>query len=575
MLKKIAPAVKGYLKYTILSPILMIGEVIMECLIPITMGNIVDKGIYSNDINYVVTHGLLMVFFACCSLFCGCMAGRLSSIASVGFAKNLRRMLFEKIQTFSFANVDKFSTGSLITRLTNDVTNTQNAFLTCIRMLFRAPITFVVAIIMCLKLSARLSLSFTVFIPIIAIALAVIMNLAFPKFNAMLKAMDDLNTDVQENLTAIRIVKAFVRGDFEKKKFNKAVRNVRDTQIGAERIVIWNMPVMMFCMYACSIIVAWFGAKIVIGGGMGTGALMSFFTYIAQILMSLMMVAMIFMQIVISKASVKRITEVLDETPDIASGTSKDDVKDGEIEFKNVSFSYSKNPDNLTLKNINLHIEAGQTVGIIGGTGSAKSSLVQLIPRLYDVQGGEILVGGKNVKEYDLTTLRDAVSMVLQKNVLFSGTIEDNLRWGNENATEEMIIEACKAAQAHDFVMSFPDGYKTDLGQGGVNVSGGQKQRLCIARALLKKPKVLILDDSTSACDTATDSKIRASFKSEYLKGVTKIVIAQRITSVMDSDLIVILDEGQILATGTHDELMKTSDVYREIYTSQQKGAEE
>ncbi len=575
MIKKIAPAVKGYLKYTILSPLLMIGEVIMECLIPITMGNIVDNGITRNDIHYVIVHGLMMVMFACISLFCGCMAGRFSSIASVGFAKNLRKMLFDKVQTFSFANVDKFSTGSLITRLTNDVTNTQNAFLTCIRMLFRAPITFVVAIIMCLKLSPKLSLSFTVFVPIIAIALVIIMNMAFPKFNEMLNAMDALNTDVQENLTAIRIVKAFVRGDFERKKFNSAVRKVKDTQLSAEKIVIWTMPVMQFCMYACNIIVAWFGAKIVLGGGMGTGALMSFFTYIAQILMSLMMISMIFMQIVISKASVKRIAEVLDEVPDISSGNSKDDVKDGEIEFKDVSFSYSKNPDNLTLKDINLHIKAGQTVGIIGGTGSAKSSLVQLIPRLYDVQGGEILVGGKNVKEYDVKTLRDAVSMVLQKNVLFSGTIEDNLRWGDENATEEQIIEACKAAQAHDFVMSFPNGYQTDLGQGGVNVSGGQKQRLCIARALLKHPKVLILDDSTSACDTATDSKIRASFKSDYLKDVTKIIIAQRITSVMDSDLIVILDEGKILASGTHDELMENSEVYREIYTSQQKGAEE
>ncbi|MDO4459888.1 MAG: ABC transporter ATP-binding protein, partial [Clostridia bacterium] len=455
MFKKIAPAVRGYWKETIISPLLMIGEVIMECLIPITMGNIVDKGIYGNDINYVVSRGLLMVFFALVSLFCGSMAGRFSSIASVGFARNLRKMMFEKIQTFSFANVDKFSTGSLITRLTNDVTNTQMAFMMCIRMVFRAPITFIVAIIMCLKLSPKLSLSFTVFVPIIIIAAALLLNLAFPRFNAMLKSIDAMNTDVQENLTGIRIVKAFVRGDFERKKFNKAAKDVKDTQVAAEKIVIWTMPIMQFCMYACNIVVAWFGAHIVLGGGMGTGALMSFFTYIAQILMSLMMISMIFMQLVISRASIKRIVEIIDETPDIDDGSSKDNVKDGEIEFRNVSFSYNKNRENPTLKNISLHIKSGQTVGVIGGTGSGKSSLVQLIPRLYDVLEGEVYVGGKNVKDYNLTTLRDAVSMVLQKNVLFSGTIEENLRWGNENATEEQIIEACKAAQAHDFVMSF------------------------------------------------------------------------------------------------------------------------
>ena len=574
MLKKIAPAVRGYWKDTLLSPLLMIGEVLMECLIPLIMADIVDNGIYQNDVKYVVTHGLLMVLCACCSLACGSFAGRFSSIASVGFATNLRRMLFNKVQTYSFANVDKFSTASLITRITNDVTNCQNAFMTCIRMLFRAPVTFVVAIIMCLRLSPKLSVTFTVFIPVIAIALVIILMLAGSKFAAMLKAMDGLNSTVQENLTGIRIVKAFVRGDFERLKFNKAAKNVKDTQIAAEKIVIFTMPVMQFCMYACNILVAWFGAKIVIGGGMGTGDLMAFFTYIAQILMSLMMISMIFMQIVISKASITRICEVLDETPDIADGPSGDDVKDGSIEFRNVSFSYSGDRKNPTLKNININIKSGQTVGIIGGTGSAKSSLVQLIPRLYDVLDGEVYVGGKNVKDYKLKTLRDAVSMVLQKNVLFSGTIEDNLRWGNENATEEQMVASCKAAQAHDFIMSFPDGYKTDLGQGGVNVSGGQKQRLCIARALLKNPKVLILDDSTSACDTATDAKIRSSFRTD-LKDITKIIIAQRITSVMDSDLIIILDEGQIVDMGSHNELMNTSAIYREIYESQQKGAEE
>lgn len=573
MLKKLAPAVKGYWRDTMLSPLLMIGEVIMECLIPITMGQLVDNGIYQHNIKYVITHGLLMILYACISMLCGSFACKFSSVASMGFAKNLRKMVFDKIQTFSFGNVDKFSTGSLITRITNDVTNIQNAFMMCIRMVFRAPVTFVVAFIMAIRLSAKLSLTFVVFIPIIAVIAVVIMRLAFSRFALMLKRYDTLNTTVQENLTGIRIVKAFVRGDFEKKKFADAAGNVKAAQINAEKIVIFTMPLMMLIMNSCTIIVSWFGAKIVIGGGMGTGALMSFFTYIAQILMSLMMISMIFMQVVLSRASMKRVCEVLDEVPDIADGNSKDAVADGSVEFNNVSFSYSKNRENPTLKNINFRIESGQTVGIIGGTGSAKSSLVQLIPRLYDVLDGEVKVGGKNVKEYDLEVLRDAVSMVLQKNVLFSGTIEENLRWGNENATQEEIEAACKAACAHDFIMSFPDGYQQDLGQGGVNVSGGQKQRLCIARALLKNPKVIILDDSTSACDTATDASIREAFRTG-LKDVTKIIIAQRITSVMDSDLIIILDEGQIVDMGNHKELMAKSDIYREIYTSQQKGAE-
>lgn len=573
MIKKIAPAVRGYLLPTIICPLLMVGEVIMECLIPITMGRIVDNGIIKNDINYVITHGLIMVMYAVLSLSFGALAGRVSSVASVGVAKNLRKMLFDKVQTFSFSNVDKFSTGSLITRLTNDVTNVQNAFMMCIRMLFRAPVMFVVAIIMAVQLSASLSLTFTIFIPIIIIALVVIMNLAFDRFNKMLKCYDALNANVQENLTAIRIVKAFVRGDFEKKKFADSAHAVKVAQLNAEKVVIWNMPIMQFCMYACVILVSWFGSQLVIGNEMGTGELMSFFTYISQILMSLMMISMIFIQLVMSKASITRICEVLDEKPEIDNGSSTDEVKNGDISFINVSFSYNKNRDNPTLKNINLEIKSGQTVGIIGGTGSAKSSLVQLIPRLYDVLDGEVRVGDKNVKDYNLIVLRDAVSMVLQKNVLFSGTIIDNLRWGNENATDEEVFAACRAAQAHEFITSFPNGYQTDLGQGGVNVSGGQKQRLCIARALLKKPKVLILDDSTSACDTATDSKIRAAFKTS-LKDITKIVIAQRISSIMDSDVIIILDEGEIKAVGNHDELIKTSEIYREVYTSQQKGAE-
>lgn len=574
MIKKVVPAVRGYWLPTILSPLLMIGEVIMECLIPITMGRIVDNGIYKGDINYVIVNGLIMVLYALVSLTFGALAGMTSAKAGMGFAKNLRKMLFDKVQGFSFSNVDKFSTASLITRLTNDVTNVQNVFMMCIRMLFRAPMMFIVAIIMAVQLSASLSLTFTVFIPIIIIAMIIIMNLAFSRFNKMLRAYDGLNATVQENLIGIRVVKAFVRGDFEKKKFYDSAENVKLTQIHAEKVVIWGMPLMQLCMYACIILVAWFGSQLVIGNQMGTGELMSFFTYIAQILMSLMMISMIFIQMVLSKASLARICEVLDETPDIADGSSSDKVLNGDVAFENVSFNYSKNKDNLTIENINLKIKSGETVGIIGGTGSAKTTLVQLIPRLYDVLEGCVKVGGRDVKEYSLTELRDSVSMVLQKNVLFSGTIIDNLRWGNENATEEEVIEACKAAQAHDFIMSFPGGYRTDLGQGGVNVSGGQKQRLCIARALLKKPKVLILDDSTSACDTATDGKIREAFRTS-LKDTTKIIIAQRITSIMDSDKIVILDEGKINAVGTHSELMESSEIYREVYLSQQKGAEE
>ncbi len=573
MLKRILPAVKGYWLPTILTPLLMVGEVVMECLIPLTMGEIIDKGIYSNDINYVVMNGLKMVLFALLSLAFGSIAARLGAVAGTGFAKNLRKMLFNKIQTFSFGNIDKFSTGSLITRLTNDVTNIQMAFVQCVKMLFRAPVTFIVAIIMAVRLSASLSVSFTVFIPIIAISLLVIMKLAFPKFGNMLKTMDNLNTTIQENLTAIRTVKAFVRGDFEKKKFSESAANLRAAQIAAERIVIWNGPVMQFCMYACIILVSWLGAKLVIGGEMGTGQLMSFFTYISQILMSLMMVSMLILMLTLSVASLRRINEVLETTPDITDGLETGEVANGDISFRDVKFSYTKDLSNPTLDNINLEIKSGQTVGIIGGTGSAKSTLVQLIPRLYDATSGEVWVGGKNVRGYNLEKLRDAVSMVLQNNVLFSGTIIDNLRWGNVDATEEEIIDACKAAQAHDFIMSFPDGYQTDLGQGGVNVSGGQKQRLCIARALLKNPKVLILDDSTSACDTATDSKIRAGLKNAH-KDCTKIIIAQRITSIMDSDLIIVLDDGEIKATGTHAELMESSEIYREVYTSQQKGAE-
>lgn len=574
MIKKLLSCVGEYKKYVILTPIIMIGEVLMEILIPFIMANIIDIGIKGDGgVPYIAKMGALMIAMALISLCFGGLGGKFAAIAGMGFAKNLRKTLFDKVQDFSFSNVDKFSTSSLITRLTTDVTNTQNAFMMFIRMAVRAPFMLIGATIMAVVINPKLSLVFLVAVPVLGIVLFFIISNAHPRFVSMLGKYDKMNAAVQENLIGIRVVKAFVREDVEVDKFKMSADSVRKAQVRAEKLIILNMPMMQLTMYGCIVAVIWFGGKLVMKGDFEIGQLTSFITYITQILMSLMMISMLFIIFVISRASVSRIVEVLEEEIDIKDENEHSGltVQDGSIEFRNVAFSYAKDKENLTLSNVNFRIQSGETIGIIGGTGSAKTSLVQLIPRLYDVLEGEILVGGHNVKDYSLEVLRNDVAMVLQKNVLFSGTIMDNLKWGNTTATEEEMIEACKAAQAHDFIMSFPKGYETDLGQGGVNVSGGQKQRLCIARALLKKPKILILDDSTSAVDTATDSKIREAFK-EKLDSTTKIIIAQRITSVSDADRIIVLDNGMIDAFATHEELLKDNKIYQEVYESQQKG---
>ena len=572
-MKRLMAYIGKYKKYAIATPFVMIGEVLMELLIPLVMAAMIDKGISSGDVQYTVKMGLLMILMAIVSLCFGSLGSRFGAVASMGFAKNVRRALFEKVQSFSFSNVDKFSTASLVTRLTTDVNNVQNAFNMMIRMVFRAPIMMIGALIMAIKLNAQLAMVFLVAIPILCVGLYLIMTKAHPRFKAMLEKYDALNSDVQENLIAIRVVKAFVREKYESDKFDSSAEAVRATQYRAEKLVQLNQPLMQICMYGCTVAALWFGGNMVIGGTFQIGALSSFIGYISQTLMSLMMVSMILMMTIISRASITRINEVLDETPDISDSSASADVRveDGSIVFKDVAFSYNKKQKRATIENINLKIPSGTHVGIIGGTGSAKSTLVQLIPRLYDADKGEVIVGGHDVRDYKLHVLRDDVAMVLQKNVLFSGTIAENLRWGNENATQAELEAVCRSAQADDFIKSFPDGYETELGQGGVNVSGGQKQRLCIARALIKKPKIVIMDDSTSAVDTATDARLRDAIHRE-LKDTTSIIIAQRITSIADCDMIIVMDDGHISAVGTHDELMKNSEIYREVYQSQQKG---
>ncbi len=572
MYRKLMAYIKEYKLASLLAPIFVSLEVVMEVLIPMMMAQIIDVGLANNNIPYVYKIGIIMMGMALVSLLFGALSGRYAAVASAGVAKNLRQAIYYKIQDFSFANIDKFSTSSLVTRLTTDVTNVQNAYQVIIRMLVRAPIMLVFALFMSFQLNARLSVIFLFVIPFLGIALYFIMTRAHPNFVKMFKKYDLVNLVVQENLTSIRTVKAYVREDYENKKFKNATGELQQYSINAEKILAFNSPIMQLSMYFTIIMISWFGAQFIIGGSMETGQLMSLFTYVTQILSSLMMISMSFVMVTMAKSSAERIVEVLDEESDLTNAESPlTQVNDGSIEFKNVDFSYSKDPNNLALSQINIKIESGQTIGILGGTGSAKTSLVQMIPRLYDATSGQVLVGGQDVRNIDIETLRDNVAMVLQKNVLFSGTIKENLRWGDANATDEDIIHACQLAQADEFIQTFPDKYDTMLDQGGTNVSGGQKQRLCIARALLKKPKILILDDSTSAVDTKTDALIRKAFKEE-IPNTTKIIIAQRVSSVEDADMIIVLDDGKINGIGTHEELLKTNAIYQEVYESQTKG---
>lgn len=575
MIRKLTGYIGEFRRDTVLAPASVILEVILEVLLPVLMASVIDRGVEAGDMNYVVKMGVVMLFVAMLSLLAGTLSGVFAARASMGFGRNLRKAMYDNIQDFAFQNIDHFSTAGLVTRMTTDVTNVQNAFQMIIRMFVRAPIMMVSALFMCVSISPRLSLIFLAALVFLGCMLAFIISRAFPIFDEMFKGYDRLNASVQENLTGIRVVKAYVREDYEKEKFRGATGNLKDLSVHAERLVVMNQPVMQFTVYTCIMLVSWFGAKlIVVDGTMTTGQLMSLFTYTMQILMSLMMISMIFVMTTMARSSAERIVEVLDEKSTLQDPKhSVFQVEDGSIRFDHVNFSYSDDKEKCVLRDIDITIHAGETIGIIGGTGSSKSTLVQLIPRLYDVLDGSVIVGGHNVKEYRIETLRNAVSMVLQKNVLFSGTILENLRWGDKEATEEQCRHACELAQAHEFIEKMPDGYQTYIEQGGTNVSGGQKQRLCIARALLKKPKILILDDSTSAVDTKTDSLIRKAF-AEEIPDTTKLIIAQRISSVQDADRILVLDQGAVVGFGSHEELLKDNDIYRDIYELQQKGAD-
>ena len=578
MLKKLFSRLGKYKKSALISPIFIGIEVIFEMLIPTLMAVIIDSGLNGNDgkgdMKFIVIMGLATFGVAMLSLLCGIQASKYASYASAGFAKNLRKDLFSKIQSFSFTNIDKFSTAGLITRFTTDVNNIQNSFQMLIRGFVRAPLMMCVAIFMSFMISPKLSMIFIVAVLFLGSFLVFVIFKVHPIFTAAIRKYDDINSSLQENINGIRVVKAYIREKYETNKFKKATESLKNMLLKGEKIIIFVSPVMQITVFGCILLLSWFGAKMIVVNELTTGQLTSLFAYTTNILMSLLMLAMMLVNIVFSRASGDRIVMVLDEEPSIKNPENGiTEVKGGSIVFKNVDFSYSNNPDVLNLTKINLEIKSGETIGIIGGTGSAKSALVQLIPRLYDVLDGELLVGGVNVKDYDIKTLRDNVAMVLQKNVLFSGTIKDNLRWGNENATDEEMEHACKLAQADEFIQKFPKKYDTRIERGGANVSGGQRQRLCIARALLKSPKILILDDSTSAVDTKTDKLIREAFKNE-LPHITKIIIGQRVSSIKDSDKILVLEDGIITAAGTHDELLKTSEVYREVYESQTEGSD-
>lgn len=572
MVKTLLGQVRQYKKDSLLSPLFAALEVVMEVLIPFITAIIIDRGIEAGNIKNVYSYGGLMLILAMFSLLFGVLAGKYAASASSGFACNLRDGMYENIQTFSFSNIDRYSTAGLVTRMTTDVTNVQNAYQMILRIAVRSPVMLVSSLVMCMIINVKLSLIFVVAIIVLGTVLALIMLRTTKLFDEVFKKYDALNVSVQENVSAIRVVKSYVREEYENQKFEKAAQNLCRLFIKAEGILAFNNPVMMLVVYGCIIGLSWFGAKYIVIGGLTTGELTSMFSYIMSILMSLMMLSMVFVMITMSLASGRRISEVLNEKPDIVNPLNPvNEITDGSIDFNHVNFSYREDSEEEALSDIDLHIRSGETIGIIGGTGCGKSSLVNLISRLYDVSDGSVCVGGKDVREYDLETLRDQVAVVLQKNVLFSGTILENLRWGNENATEEECTEVCRQACADEFIQRFPDKYHTCIEQGGSNVSGGQKQRLCIARALLKKPKVLILDDSTSAVDTATDAKIRDSF-TRKIPGVTKLIIAQRILSVQDADRILVLDDGRISGIDTHEQLLATNDIYREIYETQIKG---
>ena len=575
MNKKLLQSVREYKKQSIITPLLVTLEVLMEVLIPLEMAKIIDIGIAEGNLGYIIQRGLILVIMAMMSLFFGVQAGNFAAIAGAGYAKNLRHDIYYKVQDFSFKNIDHFSTSGLVTRMTTDITNIQMAYMMSIRLLARAPIMIILSWVMTLTLSRKAALLFLIVIPVLGGTLLFIAKKAHPHFIKVFDEYDELNNSVQENVNAARVVKAFVREDYEIGKFHGVSKYVYQLFTTAEKIVAWNSPVMQFVMYAVIMILIYIGGKGIVTGTMETGALTSIIVYALQIIGSLMMVTSVFVMIMIAGASTDRITEVLNEIPEMRDpADAVTSVTDGDIIFDHVSFSYAGEGGNLSLKDVNLHIKSGQTVGIIGGTGSAKSTLVQLIPRLYDVTEGSVKVSGIDVRKYNLEALRDQVSMVLQKNILYYGTIYDNIRWGNENATDEEVQNVCKLAQADGFVREFPDGYNTQIVQGGNNVSGGQKQRLCIARALLKKPKILILDDSTSAVDTKTDALIRKAFREE-IPNTTKIIIAQRVSSIEDADLIIVLENGEISGIGTSEELLKTNAIYREVYVSQVKGDED